>query len=277
MGADYKPGVGLVDRHGEPLSTEAIVASMRKHGVAPPGFLSQRPRSPGAAASVLPELLPKRASLYSKPRSGAATLAGTYDSSYGALTEQLLFSGSKLDAAKSFDKMIRQFGSKVSSKVKTLHDAWEALADPERYGWGGPPPGVKMRPVRTAPLRAAAEEIQKAQAHQGLDSAILDTGSPRPQRRSPGNCSRPRRKTAPVPTSTFPRPPTKSCKGSSRGRAPQRRPARSSASCSRVPVYHGRSEPIHDKREGQRDGSPVPAAGESVPLSGLPTGLTVNS
>ena len=74
--------------------------------------------------------------------------------------------------------MIRQFGSKVSSKVKTLHDAWEALVDPERYGWGGPPPGVKMRPVRTAPLRAAAEEIQKAQAHQGLDSAILDTGQP---------------------------------------------------------------------------------------------------
>ncbi len=173
MGAGYKDGVGLVDAHGNPLSGEAVAASMKRRGVEPPGFLSQKPKSPGAKA-YFQGFFPERQSLHGQPRTGKATVAGTYDASYKALTEQLLFSGSKLDAAKSFDKMIHQFGSHVPPTAKTLQDAWDALSNPHRFGWEGPGPHVKLRPIRIAPFRAAAEEIAKAQEHQGLDNPLLD-------------------------------------------------------------------------------------------------------
>jgi len=173
LDADYKPGVGLVDRNGSVITTAEIVAQMEKHGVEAPGFLSQKPRTPGAGA-YFQSFFPERQTMHSRPRTGAATVGGTYDASYQALVEQLLYSGSKLDAAKSFDKLVRQFGSKAPRGVSSMRDAWDALNDPERFGWDGPPPGVDLRPIRVAPFRAAGEEIVKAQAHQGLGSPLLD-------------------------------------------------------------------------------------------------------
>lgn len=173
MGADYKPGKGLVDRDGRPLPTETIVASMQRQGVEPPGFLSQRPRTPGRAA-FYQAAFPDRQTLRTQPRTGKATLQGTYDASYQALTEQLLFSGAKLDAAATYDALVRQFSIRVPEKVKSMRDAWDALADPERFGWQDPTPNLPKRPIRVAPFLAAREEIAKVQAHQGLDSPLLD-------------------------------------------------------------------------------------------------------
>lgn len=163
----------LLDRDGRPLPTETIVAAMQRQGVEPPGFLSQRPRTPGRAA-FYQAAFPDRQTLRTQPRTGKATLQGTYDASYQALTEQLLFSGAKLDAAATYDALVRQFSTRVPEKVKSMRDAWDALADPERFGWQDPTPNLPKRPIRVAPFLAAREEIAKAQAHQGLDSPLLD-------------------------------------------------------------------------------------------------------
>lgn len=170
-GAKYENGK-LVDRNGQDLPTDAIVADMQSHGVEPPGFLTHRETRRGAGA-FYQAFFPDRQTLYSKPWTGTSLKRGTYDASYASLVEGILYAGSKLDAVRSFDKMAQQFTVEAPKGAKSLGDVWTALRDPERFGWQNPAPRVKMRPIRTAPFRAAAEAIAQAKEQQS-SPAFLD-------------------------------------------------------------------------------------------------------
>jgi hypothetical protein len=167
MGAGYEKGVGMVDRHGNLLPTEAIKAEMDRHGVEAPGFLTHQPRTDSARGAWYRAFFPERQSLSKKSRTGAAAARGTYDASYRALVEQAARSQSIVDATGGFDGLIRQFKIKPPKGVKDLGTAHAALLDPEKYGWDLPP-DIKLRPIRTAPFLSLKRELQAAARHQDL-------------------------------------------------------------------------------------------------------------
>jgi hypothetical protein len=150
-----KYATGLVDAHGNRISTQQIVEHMRAHpdhggGAGEldlPGFVSHRLDTRGAR-SFFVNWWDKRQTVDSKTRTGEATRTGAHASDFAALAEHLVRGRGVVDAIKSFDGFARQVGVKrADGKHYTWAEAQAAAPDMvEAYG-------QEMVPVRVAPAR----------------------------------------------------------------------------------------------------------------------------
>jgi hypothetical protein len=159
MGADYKEGVGLVDREGNALSLDAIHQHMGENRIAPAGFVTHRPGARGAG-SFYRSFHPDRQTLPKQQRTGEAAVRGTFDASFDALVEQRVRSRSILDAVKGFDHILNEYGLRPEGGYyKSTQAAREAAPELERKY------GIEFTPMRLGPLRATKAELEAAKTH----------------------------------------------------------------------------------------------------------------
>jgi hypothetical protein len=163
MGAGYKDGIGVVDRHGKPLSLEDITAEMQRQGIEPPGFLSHRAPTAGDfyQSNVGGAMLEKGA------RTGESVATGSQVGGIEALVRQLRRSRGLVDRAKAWNKAVTRFGIEVKG-VETWADAKRVLKDPQRYGLD---PRTQPVAVPRHPFAAKKNEVMGALEHQSPDIA----------------------------------------------------------------------------------------------------------
>jgi hypothetical protein len=163
MGAGYKEGLGVVDRHGRALGLARIQAEMDRHGVRAPGFISHRP--PSNADFYRPHF--GGASLEKGVRTGESVATGSHLGGAEALKRQLARSQGLLDRAKAWNSDITRWGVEVPG-VDTMKDAQRVIDDPERYGF---PKGTKLAAVPRHPFGATKGEMMGALEHQDPEVA----------------------------------------------------------------------------------------------------------
>lgn len=156
----------IIDRNGNALKPEAIMAEMKKRGGDPErvGFVSQSPTARGAK-SFYRVFFPDRQTLSKAKRSGKATMEGTFDPAFDAIVEQRIRGRGIVDAVRGFDRTVQEIA--ISNKrYSTAADVRQAA---ERFE---AETGMAVEPVRLAPLRAKEAELRRAEAiFEGMDPA----------------------------------------------------------------------------------------------------------
>lgn len=157
----------LLDRHGNPLTTDQLLAELDRRGIGAPGFISHRAETKGDYHKPVTQRdsLPKG---QAGRRTGLAAERGTYDSSHQAVVRQLIRSRGLLDRVKIWDSFITRFGQDARGiRVKTAADAQKVVeavkAGDTRYGLN---PNIQWVAVRRQPFNAMKSEIDAALEHQ---------------------------------------------------------------------------------------------------------------
>jgi hypothetical protein len=151
-------GARLLDEHGYPLSSEDVVAHMKRRGVEPPGFISSRPPSPGDYYKPAVG----GAKMPTGKLTGASVQGGTYVGGIEGLVRQITRTRGLIHRANTWNEAISRFGSVVKG-VDTFGDASKVIDHPERYGF---PPGTKLKAVPRYPFGSRKHEIEAAMDHQ---------------------------------------------------------------------------------------------------------------
>lgn len=155
----------LLDANGNPLPTRIIEAEMRRQGVDPAGFITQRPGSLGRG-SFYRAPFPNRPSLPKARKTGEATRRGTFDPAYETIRQQRARNQQIISGARNFTRIISEFAA-TRTRYGNRDKAQEVVRNPEIAGL---PPGMRLVAVRLSPYSASKRERGKAEeAFERLD------------------------------------------------------------------------------------------------------------
>lgn len=162
MGAVYDKKRGLL-LHDEPLSTEAIRAHMKQHGVTEPAFVTHAPNSRGARNYYVSQMEPPRA--VKRGRTGESLRTGTADLHPETMVESNVRAQGLVDAAHGYQSVLREAavrGKSGKTKVYASYDHAVKAAEDMAVSHG-----VAFRPVRVVPFQSS-KALTDAMLH-GID------------------------------------------------------------------------------------------------------------
>lgn len=158
---------GLVDKHGQPLSSDAIEAHMRAQGINPEdiGFMTHRDtQSVGYIGTTRHP--------YEKPftRTGESYRKGLYEANFKAMSDSMIRSQGILDAIHGRQQLINRFGVTRSdgSYYRNLDQAIRAAKNIKEHD----PHAVDMVPMEIADRRLTTARLQEYK--KGLDPGVLN-------------------------------------------------------------------------------------------------------
>jgi hypothetical protein len=146
---------GLVDEHGRRVTTRQIVDRMRAEGIPMPAFVSHRMDTRGSRAYFV-NWMSSRKTVDSAKRTGEATRTGAHASDFDSLLEHLVHHRGVVDAVKSFDDFVREFGVRHPDGRMLTADEVDAFLQHHGYvdSHGNRPPNrPELVPVRAVPAR----------------------------------------------------------------------------------------------------------------------------
>lgn len=153
----------ILTKEGEPMTTEAIREALKRQGADEPGFISNRPGELGRGAYYQPSTT--RPPGVGQRASGKAIAEGTADTGFEAISQQFIGATSRLQQAKNFDNVTKNYGLAKSdgSYFKSTAEAQQAIENPADFGLQLPdvPGGWTTRRVTPFPTRSAELEAAK--------------------------------------------------------------------------------------------------------------------
>lgn len=166
----------ILTREGEPFTTDAIRAALANQGAQAPGFVSNQPGTLGRGAYYRPST--DRPSGTGKRSTGEAVAQGTSDTSFEALTQQLVGQSSRLQQAKNFDTVSREYGFREPGgdlpTFANSADGFAAITELEMAGaLPDIPGGWTVRRLAPWPTRNVEQTAARAHANDVAPEARL--------------------------------------------------------------------------------------------------------